>query len=372
MLPCLKPPPPPTNNYLSSPTSQGYSGENTPASSVQLSPTINLTREYTLALQTNSYSEIRSTFDQDNSIDQNVEIGHVDVSEEPQLLEQVLRPSRECVQEALSLIKPNSLTYLVSTYFEHSEHTSRLCLHLYQSIHHARLLNTPIHNLLEDLNSDYHSLSDSQCKFAFNIFLQFDCLENPFVSSDSHNFGDMRQCFSDLRQQLDRHLRKSKSKVQQIRYCSTGSALCLIAATVGVAISAFAIATHALVALVAGPLCPVILPSTMTKREMVHLAQIDAAAKGVYVLHNDLDTIDRLVARLHAAVENDRLLIHLGLERGVDRYSIQEILKQLRRNRPGFVQQLVDLEEHLFLCFAAINRARSLLLQEIHMHQTPV
>ncbi|KAL0338672.1 UNVERIFIED_CONTAM: hypothetical protein Sangu_1389300 [Sesamum angustifolium] len=278
ILSCLKPPrPPSTNNYLSSPASQGYSADITPSSSVQLSPTVNLSREYTLAVQTNSYGEIRRTFDQDN-----VATGHVDFFEEPQLLEQVLRPSH------------------------------------------------------------------------------------------SHNFDDMRQCFSELRQQLDEHLRKSRSRVHLIRRCSTGSALCLIAAVVGVAISAVAIATHALVALVAGPICPAILPSNMTKKEMIHLAQLDAAAKGVYVLHNDLDTIDRLVARLHTAVENDKLLIRLGLERGMDSYPIQEILKQLRRNRPSFMKQLVDLEEHLFLCLAAINRARTLLLQEIHMHQYPV
>lgn len=152
-----------------------------------------------------------------------------------------------------------------------------------------------------------------------------------------------------------------------------GSALCLIGATVGVAVSAVTVATHALVALVACPMCGTgFLPSSMTRKETVHLAQFDAAAKGIYVLRNDIDTIDRLVARLHATVENDRLLIQLGLERGIDRYPIQEILKQLRKNRPSFVKQVVDLEEHLFLCFAAINRARSLLLEEIHMQQTEV
>lgn len=151
-----------------------------------------------------------------------------------------------------------------------------------------------------------------------------------------------------------------------------GSALCLITTVVGVVVSAVVIGTHALVALVAGPICPVLLPSSMIKKEMVHLAQLDAAAKGAYVVHKDLDTIDRLVARLHATVENDRLTIHLGLERGKDRYNIQEMLKQVRRNRASFEQQLVDLEEHLFLCFAAINRARLLLLQEIHMHKNPI
>ncbi|KAL2250813.1 UPF0496 protein At3g19330 [Sesamum indicum] len=372
ILSCLKPPrPPSTNNYLSSPASQGYSEDITPPSSVQLSPTVNLSREYTLAVQTNSYGEIRRTFDQDN-----VAIGHIDFFEEPQLLEQVLRPSRECVQEALSLIRANSLTYLVATYFEHSERTAHLCLLVYQGFHNARLLYTPIQNLLDDLpldfDSDCYSLSHSQCKLAVNVFLQFDRIENPFLLPDSHNFDDIRQCFSELRQQLDEHLRKSRSRVHLIRHCSTGSALCLIAAVVGVAISAVAIASHALVALVAGSICPAILPSNMTKKEIIHLAQLDAAAKGAYVLQNDLDTIDRLVARLHTAVENDKLLIRLGLERGMESYPIQEILKQLRRNRPSFMRQLVDLEEHLFLCLAAINKARTLLLQEIHTHQYPV
>lgn len=291
-------------------------------------------------------------------------------------MEKVLKPRRECIQEALSSVTDSSLTHLAATYFEHSEHTSRLYVLLYQTVHHARFLYTPMYNFLDDLPTEFeshtYSLSPSQTELAFNVFLQFDLIENPFHSPDSHNFDDMRQCFSQLREQLDHHLQKSRSKVRLIRRCSMWPALCLITAVVGVAISAVVIATHALVALVMAPICPFILPSSMTKKEMVHLAQLDAAAKGAYVVHKDLDTIDRLVARLHAAVESDRVLIHLGLERGKDRYNVQETLKQVRRNRPSFEQQLVDLEEHLFLCFAAINRARLLLLQEIHMHQNPI
>ncbi|KAL8527042.1 hypothetical protein ACS0TY_016053 [Phlomoides rotata] len=371
MRSCLKPSPPSSNNYFSSPA------DNTPTSSVQLSPTVNLSREYTLAIHTISYSEIQRTFYEDTSFDPSVGIvGHADTIEGPQLLEKVLKPTRECIQEALSSVRPNSLTSLAATYFEHSEHSSRLYLLLYQIVQHTRFLYAPMYNLLDDLplefESDSYSLSASQCELALNVFLQFDLIENPFHSPDSHNFDDMRQCFSQLRQQLDHHVQKSWSKVRLIRRCSMGSALCLITAVVGVAVSAVVIATHALVALVAGPICAAILPSSMTKKEMVHLAQLDAAAKGAYVVQKDLDTIDRLVARLHASVENDRLLIHLGLERGKDRYNIQEMLKQVRRNRPSFEQQLVDLVEHLFLCFAAINRARLLLLQEIHMHQNPV
>ncbi|KAL2508795.1 hypothetical protein Fot_32442 [Forsythia ovata] len=377
MLACLRPLPPTstTNNYMSSPASQGFSHsvENTPTSSAQLSPTVNLTQEYKYAVETNSYGEIRSMIHQDSSSDQYIDLEQADFSKESQLLEKVLRPSRECVQEALSHIRPNTLTKLVDTYFKHSEHTSRLCLHLYQGVYRARHLYTPLHNLLDDLplgfDLDSYSLSDSQCNWAFNVFLQFDNHDNPFLSSDSHNFDDMRQCFSQLRQQLDHRLKKSHSRVHLLRRTSTGCALCLIAAAVGVAISAVVIATHALITLVAIPICPAFFPSSMSKKERAHLAQLNAAAKGAYVLHNDLDTIDRLVARLYTAIENDKLLIRLGLARGQDRHAIQEVLKQLTRNRSNFEQQLTDLEEHLFLCFAAINRARSLLLKEIHLHQ---
>ncbi|KAG8376767.1 hypothetical protein BUALT_Bualt09G0098100 [Buddleja alternifolia] len=337
--------------------SQGYSADNTPtSSSSQLSPTINLSQEYALAVQSNSFGEIRRTFDKD----QNVDVERVNVFEEPQLLEveQVLRPSRECVQEALSPIRPNSLTY---TFFEHTERTFRLCFLIYQRVRHARVLYTPIHNLLDDLSLDFDSkgyfLSHSQCKLAFNVFLQFDSLENPFLLPDSHNFNDIRRCFSQLRLQLDPLLRKSRS---------TGSALRSIAASVGVAISAV---TTALATIVAGPICPTILPLDMTKKGMVHL---NTAAIGVYVLEKELDTIGSLVARLHGEVEDDKHTIRPGLERGMDRYMIQEILKQLRRNRLSFVQQLVVLEDHLFLYFAAINRSRSQLLQEILLHQNPV
>lgn len=359
-----------TDNHFSS---SGYSAGDTPTSTVQLSPTVNLSHEYALAIHTHSYGELRSMLNSGNFSNKR---GLVDISEDPQLLERVIQPGRESIPEALSLIAHSSLADLLGTYFEHSENTSRLCLFLYQSVRRARLIYKAIHNFLDNLHlepdSSSYSLSHSECKLAFNVFLEFNRCENPFLSPGEHAFDNMQKCFSQLRQQLDHDFRKSQSKINFKRRCSKGSAWCLIGTTVGVIISAVTRASHALAALVACSMSPLILPSGTQKKEMVHLAQLDAAARGAYVLHNDLDTTDRLVARLHTAIENDKLLIHLGLERGVDRHPIQEILKQFRRNRSNFIQQLGDLEEHLLLCLATSNRTRSLLLQEIHMHQNQV
>lgn len=375
MLSCLGPLSPESaeNNSFSSPASQGHSVDNASTSSVQPSPTVNLTREFTLAVETRSYKEILRIFDQQSSFNQNADIENIEFLEEPLLLEQVLQPSREIIEDALSLVGSNSLAQLVATCFEHSENTSRLYLLLYQRLHKARHVYTPIHNLLDDLpldiDSDSYSLSHSQCTSAFNVFLQFDGHENPFMPPQPHNFDHLRQSFSQFTKQLDKHLEKTKSRVHLRHHYSKGSSLCIIAAGVGVAVAAVAIATHALVAIVAGPICPIILQSLTTRKEVVHQAQLNIAAKVAYLIHKELDTIDRLVALLHSDVENDKFLVHHGVDRGMDRYLIQEVLKQLKRNRSSFAQRLVFLEEHLFLCFASINRARSLLLQEIHAHQ---
>ncbi|XP_061352388.1 UPF0496 protein At3g19330-like [Gastrolobium bilobum] len=138
--------------------------------------------------------------------------------------------------------------------------------------------------------------------------------------------------------------------------------------TVGVVAATVAVTVHAIVALAfaAAPVCG----AYSERREVARLAQLDAAAKVAYVLNNDLDTIDRLVECLHTAVEGDKLLVRFGLERGRERYPIMEVLKQICKSHQNFLRQLDDLEEHVCLCFHTVNKARSLLLQEIRNHQT--
>lgn len=46
------------------------------------------------------------------------------------------------------------------------------------------------------------------------------------------------------------------------------------------------------------------------------------------------------------------------------------VLKHLKKNYLGFIELLNDLEERIYLYFNAVNRARNLLMQEIHLHQT--
>ncbi|PPD80867.1 hypothetical protein GOBAR_DD22218 [Gossypium barbadense] len=182
---------------------------------------------------------------------------------------------------------------------------------------------------------DLSSINLSQCNLAFDIFLQFDSLDNPFPSPESHNFNEMRRSFSLLKEQLDQRLHKSRSR-----------------------------------GLIATPLCPIYIPSHLKKKQLARTAQLDAASSGTFFHIKDLDTIVCLVDWLHASVENDRDLVRFGLERGRDIYPIYEVVKHLRNNHNKFFDQLKELEEHICLCFNVVNKFRAKLLNQIHLHQS--
>ncbi|XP_024046275.1 UPF0496 protein At3g19330 isoform X2 [Citrus clementina] len=357
----------------------GNSTDGSPSSSVQQSPTFNLTQAY-LSIQTTSYHEILSRIrildphyrnhDQ-NQVEQQVEEINEDKDPDQLLLSQLLLPNRESVKEALRLVKVNSLSDLFSTSFDHSEKTTNLCLQLLKSLFCIRTLYAPVCELLDNFPLDHHSVTQSQCDNAFEVFLQFDSLHNPFHSPDSRKFHETHRCFSDLKQKLDKNLQKSRSRVCFLRYATAGSSVCIIGTAVGVTIATVGVATHVIFAIFAGPLCTACFPRALTKKELANAAQLDAARKGAYVLNKCLDTIDRLVARLCTAIEGDKQLVRLGLGGGKEKHSIQEVVKQLRKNQPNFASLLKDLEEHICLCFKTVIWARTLLLDEINPHQTP-
>ncbi|KAK3183918.1 hypothetical protein Dsin_031204 [Dipteronia sinensis] len=359
------------NNHACPPA--GNSTEGSPATSTQRSPTVNLTWRYAQTVQTNSFKDMWTVIQKPND-DQNqvqVQIEHINGEEDPHQLHlsQVLQPNRECVKEALQHAKSNTLTRLVSDYFDHSESTTELCLLLHQSIYRARVLYAPLQELLEIPPLDNHS-TQSRCNKAFEVLLQFDNVDNPFPCSNSHNFQRMRGSFSELKQELDRNLRKSRSRVRLFRRATSGTALCVIGTAAAVTIAAAVVATHALIAIVAAPFCTAYLPRDLTKKERAHAEQLDAAARGTFVLNNELETIDRLVTGLYTDIEGDKQLVKLALERVEDTYCINEVLKRLRKNQQKFTDQLKDLDEHICLCFNSVNKMRSLLLQKMDLHRT--
>ncbi|KAL4191463.1 hypothetical protein AMTRI_Chr07g30040 [Amborella trichopoda] len=110
------------------------------------------------------------------------------------------------------------------------------------------------------------------------------------------------------------------------------------------------------------------LGSSWTPRRLVwDWARIDAAAKGAYIVTRELDTISRLVAKVRDEVDHLRVLarfvsVRLG-KRLIE--AVREVARQVTRSERSFSEQLDELEEHLYLSFLTINRARKLLAKKI-------
>lgn len=96
--------------------------------------------------------------------------------------------------------------------------------------------------------------------------------------------------------------------------------------------------------------------------------QLDVAAKGVFILINDLDTMSRMVKRLHDEVEHRKMVAGVCV-RNINGNGKCEILKQVmgefRERESCFLDHLEELEGHIYLCFLTVNRSRRLVMQEI-------
>ncbi|XP_040379127.1 UPF0496 protein 3-like [Oryza brachyantha] len=89
--------------------------------------------------------------------------------------------------------------------------------------------------------------------------------------------------------------------------------------------------------------------------------QLDTAAKGTYVLGRDLDTVSHLVARLSDGIERENAMARCCAER----FPVQEMVNQLSRSYSRWRKLAEELEEHVCLCLATIQRARVLVITEI-------
>ncbi|KAK4787729.1 hypothetical protein SAY86_011562 [Trapa natans] len=191
----------------------------------------------------------------------------------------------------------------------------------------------------------------------------------PSSSSDSlRQVQSIQAGCSRLLKQLESARDQVRSKMRVMSRIKNGSATILVALTASLAII---VMTHGLALLMAAPglLAAASLELASPRRIAKVLVQLDAAAKGTYILKRDMDTISRLVSRLNDELEHMRQMDRFWLERGDDQLQVdtsEEVSRQLNQTDCSFSEQLDELEEHLYLCFMMINRSRNLVLKEIH------
>ncbi|XP_031381029.1 UPF0496 protein At3g19250-like [Punica granatum] len=367
--PTPSPHPPPSRGWC------GPSSDGTPRSSGLLSP-IDVHHEYAHALQSDSYKKIWTLFEDVGSIipdDQELQFNRQESWERTRerIMAEALYPDCGRVREALGRAKRCRLTDLASSYFDESERATELFIALQLGVRKARAIYAPLFDLLSVLPFDAESLSEAQCRRAYEVFVQFDHCSSSFPFTGSDTFKPMRDCSLELKNHLTSRVRKSRSRVRLVHRATSKSGLCVIGTAAVVAVSAAAVTAHSLVVAAAAAPCiiPFLPPRKFVERELSRADQLNEAARVVYALSEHLETVDSLVERLQTTVEGDRRLIQIGLERGGDPGPIREVVKHLRRSPSAFSQQLEHLVVDTCLWFTTVNRARELLFEEICSHR---
>ncbi|KAL1531402.1 UPF0496 protein [Salvia divinorum] len=274
--------------------------------------------------------------------------------------ENLLDPDQPTVTRILTTTRIHpKIPPLLTDYFGTTSCASHLCGLLLKDINHIRKkfksLEDPFQNGLSCQKINHLPVVVTR----MTIFSR----SNPFslLGASMSRLRAVQAGCSDLLGQLESKRDKAQSKLRSLKKVKLGSALLLVAVTASLLV---VVAVHALVMLVAAPS---VMVELVSMEELTRWsAQMDTAAKGTYILIRDLDTIGRLVARLNNELERVDGLVQLWAQRRDDGLQgSEEVACQLRKNNQSFMEQLDELEEHLYLCFMTINRARNLVLKEI-------
>ncbi|GAB2294012.1 hypothetical protein Dimus_028228 [Dionaea muscipula] len=287
--------------------------------------------------------------------------------------EHLLDPDQPTVTRlvALAQMRPDSQTLLLE-YFSETANASLLCGVLLKDISAMRAKYKSVKKTLESLEIVELSSAGNNRTTILTRLSQFATSFNPFVQSAPSlaRFRAVQATCSGMLKQLESGRDKAQAKLHAINNLKRGSAICLVVLTASITVI---LISHAIAIAVAMPgFIVASLDLASSKRLKRVLAQLDAAAKGTYILNRDLDTISRLVTRLNDELEHIQAMIGFWLElRGDDQIQASgEVACQLKKNDSSFREQLDELEEHLYLCFMTINRARNLVVKEI-LHIKP-
>lgn len=276
--------------------------------------------------------------------------------------EHLLKPDQPTVIRILNLapIKPKNHSLLLD-YFSETSNASLLCEILLKDISHVRTRYGSLKLILKTVESPSQITHLPVILTQLNDFCH---TSNPFIKSPSspHNIQTLQTSCFNLLKRLEVNRDKTRAKLRMLSKIKLGSAIILITLTASLTII---IVAHALVVLMVAP--GIVMTTASTKQLSKWSVQVDVAAKGTYILSRDLDTISRLVARLGDELEHMRKMVTFWLKRGEDKLQASgEVARQLKKNDLSFCSQLDELEEHLYLCFMTVNRARNLVIKEIN------
>ncbi|URE26326.1 UPF0496 protein [Musa troglodytarum] len=338
------------------------------------SSSFNLCEEYINAFRTESYHEFWAQV-LDLTLDHGAALkprGSSAVASLPSyrlLAEHLLDPDQPTVTKILTHLAKRcrpEIHVLLSDYYSETADASLLCGLLLKDIDRIRRRYRPLNAALRSFVSASRSRNGLQAIGDFLAIVSRATNSFDSVASSRCKFRAVQGGSADLLKRLESGRKKTRAKLRFINRLKRTLATSAIVLAASTFIIGACVPMHALVTLTALP--PFLSSSSRfasARRLDRVVAQLDAAAKGTYILNRDLDTISRLVARLHDEAEHTLTLLRLCERHGGHRRRLtQEVARQITKNLASFHQQLDELEEHLYLCFMTINRTRRLVLKE--------
>lgn len=269
----------------------------------------------------------------------------------------LLDPDSNTISRILDLSRVGRSTrILLSDYFLETANAVLLCTLLLKNIHRLRSKYESLKPKFQSENNDPLALVDQ--------FTELSRWFDPFSSSGSRIQLTRSDCLN-LLKRLESSRDKTRVKLKLIKGLTHSSGILVLALATTLIVT---IASHAFALFIAGPTLltgrfkPVGLRNKLTK----NAARLDVAAKGTYILSRDLDTISRLVTRINDEVEHVRAMAEFWVGRGTGWVRAgEEVARELKKCEESFSEELDELEEHIYLCFMTINRARNLVVREI-------
>lgn len=245
-----------------------------------------------------------------------------------------------------------NLKSLMLEYFDISDEASRICSLLLAGIHHIQSNHRSIPT---DERSQPHLIESIRLHLASIAILD---IHRNSPLSEPEDFVAVRERCSSVLRRLRTKSKQVARKIRLIGWIKNATGLVL--------------AARGLSVLVMAP--PILgIPARGLWRGWAKLPlgyegalgrvgeQLEAAAKGAYILNREFETIGRLVRRLREEVEHGEGMV----ERCVDMRRKEEeegvVAKELRKSEAGLREHVGELEEHVYLCIVTINRARAMV-----------
>ncbi|KAL0347475.1 UNVERIFIED_CONTAM: hypothetical protein Scaly_1763500 [Sesamum calycinum] len=358
-------------------------GKEDVVNSLMRKPSVN--EEYKEAFRTKSYIEICNKV-QDQLEMRSLTSGDLDHDDDEgrheylHLSEYLLQPPHQETLTSMFDHTSNHHQFLLS-YFKISLEATKICESLLTNVHQARngyraiKTVTKLIKRVPDCGNRTHNHYHRVCK----ALASFARRGNPFPTTTLVKFLELHDNHVNLLQELTSQHRKTKRRTKFIRLIKRGMASFVVMACGALVIALLVLAMHiATAGLAAAPglviICTLgLFMMRKTRRDEREwnvarldevVEQLDMAARGVYIMMNDFDTMSRLV-RLHDEMEHRKFVAEICVRKGKNEMLKEVIEREFQMHERCFLEQLEELEKQICLCFLDINRSRRLLVREM-------